>query len=417
MFGFGTTASAPRPSGDPGKIVGLDLTASRLQGVTSAAGRQRPLALDAHGAHDLPMALHLGKRVPQVGAAAVAVARKSPHLVCANFLPHLGQATVWQADRVKLTPEAALAAVFDAARPAVAGESDCVELALPSYLSPAQSRSVCELAAKARLPVRGTVVAALAVVAHRAAQLTGSAPPLTDGDAGRADWVVPLPRHADGPVSVVVIDADDFALTASLVSVEPGAANLAASGAWPRAGVRLWKERLLDALADRCVRLCRRDPRDSADAEQALYDQLDAALDRVRAGQPVALTVRSAHWFQDLVHQPEEFDAFCGAVARPAAAGVFELVRAAGLPLPPVAVWLTHSAARLPGLAAAVHRTSPESTSVQALPPHAVAEAAAALALRRLAGLAGRGFLDASLPLDGPGRAPSAAPKPRESRR
>ena len=30
----------------------------------------------------------------------------------------------------------------------------------------------------------------------------------------------------------------------------------------------------LDALADRCVRLCRRDPRDSADAEQALLDFL-----------------------------------------------------------------------------------------------------------------------------------------------
>jgi len=416
MFGFGTTAPTP-PRGtksDPGKVVGLDLSASRLQGVTVSAGRPRPLPLDASGSLDLPMALHLGGRVPAVGAAAVAVARKSPHMVCANFLPQLGQPTVWQADRVKLTPEAALAVAFDALRPAVVAESDCVELALPSYLSPAQSRSVCELAAKARLPVRGSVVAALAVVAHRAGQLTGATPP---EDAGRAEWVVPLPRQADGPVSVVVIDADDFALTASLVSVESGAANVVASGAWPRAGVRLWKERLLDAMADRCVRLCRRDPRDAADAEQALYDQLELALDRVRAGQPVALTVRSAHWFQDLVHQPEEFDAFCSAVARPAAAGVSELVRAAGLPLPPVAVWLTHSAARLPGLAAAVHRTSPESTGVQALPPHAVAEAAAALALRRLSGAVGGGFLDASVPLDGPARSQSSAPKPRESRR
>ena len=400
MFGFGTTASAPRPAatGGLGKVVGLDLNASRLQGVTSSAGRPRPLALDAHGTLDLPAALHLGGRVPVVGAAALAVARKSPHLVCANFLPQLGQATVWQADRVKLTPEGALAAVFDAVRPAVAAETDAAELA-----------------AKAKLPVRGTVVAALAVVAHRAAHLTGTAPP---DDAGRAEWVVPLPRDPDGPVSVVVIDADDFALTASVLSVEPGAATLVASGVWPRGSVRLWKDRLLDAMADRCVRLCRRDPRDSADAEQALYDQLDAALDRVRAGQPVALTVRSAHWYQDLVHQPDEFDAFCAPLARPAAEGIFDLVRTAGLPLPPTAVWLTHAAARLPGLAAAVHRTSPESTSVQALPPHAVAEAAAAVALRRLAGQAGRGFLDSVVPLDGPaaGRA-FGPPKSRESRR
>ena len=416
MFGFGTPGKVrPGPPGDTSKLVGLDLTATRLHGVSSAAGRQRPLALDAHGTTDLPMMLHLGGRAPTIGGAAVAVCRKSPHLVCAGFLPHLGQATLWQADRVKLTPEGALAAVFDAVRPAVAAETDAAELALPSYLSAAQSRAVAELAAKAKLPVRGTVVAALAVVAHRAAHLTGTVPP---DDAGRAEWVVPLPRDPDGPVSVVVIDADDFALTASVLSVEPGAATLVASGVWPRGSVRLWKDRLLDAMADRCVRLCRRDPRDSADAEQALYDQLDAALDRVRAGQPVALTVRSAHWYQDLVHQPEEFDAFCAPLARPAAEGIFELVRSAGLPLPPTAVWLTHAAARLPGLAAAVHRTSPESTSVQALPPHAVAEAAATLALRRLAGQAGRGFLDSVVPLDGPtsGRA-STSSKSRESRR
>jgi hypothetical protein len=171
--------------------------------------------------------------------------------------------------------------------------------------------------------------------------------------------------------------------------------------------VRLWKERLIEAMADRCVRLCRRDPRDSADAEQALFDQIEPALDRVRAGQPVALTVRSAHWYQDLVHPPEEFEAFCAPLARPAAEHVFALVRGAGLPLPPTAVWLTHAAARLPGLAAAVHRTSTESTSVSALPASAVAEAAAALALRRLGGGVGRGFLDTAIPRDPAEHAPT----------
>jgi hypothetical protein len=172
MFGFGT-AGKTRP--DPGKVVGLDLTATRLSAVVSAAGRQRPLALDTRG-NELPLMLHLGSRTPAVGGAAAAVARKSPHLVCSGFLPQLGQPTLWQSGRTRVTPEEALTAVFAAACPAVAGESDAAELALPSYLTAAQVRGVGECVAKAKLPVRGTSVAALAVVAHRAEQLTGSFP-------------------------------------------------------------------------------------------------------------------------------------------------------------------------------------------------------------------------------------------------
>ena len=49
---------------------------------------------------------------------------------------------------------------------------------------------------------------------------------------------------------------------------------------WPRLAVKAWKDKLLDAVSDRCVRLCRRDPRDSAEAEQSLFEQLDDSLDR-----------------------------------------------------------------------------------------------------------------------------------------
>ena len=103
-----------------------------------------------------------------------------------------------------------------------------------------------------------------------------------------------------------------------------------------------------DAAADRCVRVCRRDPRDSADAEQSLFEQLDATLDRARQGQPVPLAVRGTHWYQDLVLRPDELDGFCAALAKQGADGVAEAVRAADLPVPPRAVWLTRPAARLP---------------------------------------------------------------------
>ena len=118
--------------------------------------------------------------------------------------------------------------------------------------------------------------------------------------------------------------------------LDPVAVKLVASACWPRAGVKAWKDRLLDAVSDRCVRLCRRDPRDSADAEQALFEQLDDALERVRAGQRVSLTVRSAHWYQDVVQQPDEFDGYCAALARTSADAIRELI--GGLPVPPRAV-------------------------------------------------------------------------------
>ena len=53
---------------------------------------------------------------------------------------------------------------------------------------------------------------------------------------------------------------------------------------------------MLAVSADACIRRSRRDPRDCADAEQMLYDQLDglllACLER-RAGE---INVQSAGW-------------------------------------------------------------------------------------------------------------------------
>ena len=42
-------------------------------------------------------------------------------------------------------------------------------------------------------------------------------------------------------------------------------------------------------VADRCIRQSRRDPRDSASAEQALYDQLEDALESAAKGKTVDL--------------------------------------------------------------------------------------------------------------------------------
>jgi hypothetical protein len=113
----------------------------------------------------------------------------------------------------------------------------------------------------------------------------------------------------------------------------------------------------------------------------------------------VTLTVRSSHWYQDLIHQPDDFDAFCAPLARTAADGLRELLRTAGLPVPPRAVWLSHTAARLPGLAPTIHQTTPEQTEVMALPANAVADATAVLVPYWLTGMLPRVHLDVAIPL------------------
>jgi hypothetical protein len=399
MFGFGTRRQPATP--DRTRVVGIDLTASRARAVALAAGRTRALVLD-DPAEDLPLFLALDRRTPDVGAAGHHICRKLPHLACSNFLPQLGQPRQWQSDRCSVTPESALQTTFDRLRGPVVAETDAAGLSLPAYLTANQVKAATELASKSKLPLRGTVAAPLAVAAHRAAWvLGGPADPPKDAtdDDGRPDWVVPMHRPAPGPAAVVVVDADEFALTASVVAVEPNEVKSLAAAAWPRASLKAWKDRMLDALSDRCVRLCRRDPRDSADAEQALYEQLEAALDRVQVGQPVMIAVRGSHWYQDVAQRPGDFDGYCAALAKLGADGARELVRSAGLPVPPRAVWLTHAAARLPGLAAAIHQGVPEQTDVLALPPNAVADAAAALVPYWLTALIPRVHLDMAIPM------------------
>jgi hypothetical protein len=234
-------------------------------------------------------------------------------------------------------------------------------------------------------------------VADRAATLlTGK---LAAPESARADWVVPLRPSTGGPGAVVIVDADEFALSAVLVSVGNDLVRLVGSATWPRLAVKMWKDRLLDAVADRCVRLCRRDPRDSAAAEQELFEQLDEALDRTRSGQRISLCVRTAHWFQDVIQQPEEFETHCTVLARHAGDSVRDFTNGIGLAEPPRAVWLTDSAGRLPGLVRAVHANTPEGTAVEVLPPSAIASAAAALVPRWLAGELPRTHLDSVIQL------------------
>lgn len=388
--------TAPAP--DRARAVGIDLTASRAR-AEAVGGKPRPVALDGPDA-ELLLYVSGERRTAEVGRAGLALCRRLPHLVCSNFLPALAQAREWRAGRHTLVAEAALGLAFDKMRGPVAAESDAVALAAPVYLGPAQVTRLSAAAARAKLPLKGTAVGALAVAAERAPALLGAKPPAPPPSAdGPDDWVVPLRPERGGPCSVLVIDADEFATFAAIISVGHDAVRAVGSAVWTRLAVKAWKDRLIDAVSDRCVRLCRRDPRDSAEAEQALFEQLDEALDRTRAGQRISLCVRTAHWYQDVIQQPDEFEAHCAALARLAGDSVRDFTNGIGLAEPPRAVWLTDAAGRLPGLMRAVHANTPEGTSVEVLPPNAVACAAGALVPRWLAGELPRAHLDGAIPL------------------
>lgn len=385
----------PAPVHEKSRAVGLDLTSTRARAVGVTTGKSRSLLLEDPN-EELLLFVALDRRTADVGRVGYALCRRMPHAVCSNFLPALTQPRDWRAGRHVMTPEAALDLTLNKLRGPVAAESEAIVLALPAYLGPAQVTKLVAAATRAKIPLKGTVVGPLALVADRAAAvLTGKpvAPEVASPD------VVPLRPTANGPGVVAVIDADEFAVSAVVISVERDRVKVLASTCWPRFAVKAWKDKLLDAVADRCVRLCRRDPRDSADAEQALFEQFDDALDRTRAGQRVNLTLRTKHWFQDVIQQPEDFDGHCAALARGAAESIRDFLSESGLPIHPRAVWMTHEAGRLPGFARAIHQNTPEGTAVEVLPPNAVAQAAAALAPRWLAAELPRAHLDAMIPL------------------
>src|SRR5207302_1345545 len=74
----------PPPSvHDRSRVVGIDLTASRLRAVSAGGGHARPLLLE-DPAEALLLHVAADRRTPEVGRAGYALCRKLPHAVCSN---------------------------------------------------------------------------------------------------------------------------------------------------------------------------------------------------------------------------------------------------------------------------------------------------------------------------------------------
>jgi hypothetical protein len=320
----------------------------------------------------------------------------SPHLACQDFLSALGESREWIIGRHRLDACKALALVFARLQP-IWNEARGAALTLPAYLTRMQAGLLATLAEKARMALLGSVRAPLA-----------------------AAWTV----YATEPWTglALVIDADDHALSASTVLADNEQLFLQSSQSWPALSVRAWKERLLHLVADCCIRQSRRDPRDSASAEQALYDQLDNALDQWVHGKVAEMLIQTTNWYQNLFLQPDEIATFCDRLASKALDGIHDLFASEAARDALRLVLLTPTAQRLPGLAALLEKHFAEMGTMpplepsgdfgegllqahagpvrlHVLPPDSGARAAHELAARFQRGNLPRGFLDPSIPL------------------
>jgi hypothetical protein len=308
-------------------LVALDLNATRIRAACGAtAAEARPLALDGKQP-ELPMALSLEARHPALGRAGTALCRRSPHLACLCFLPYLGQRREWTGPRQTIDADQALSLVFEHIY-GLSGKHQTMAVAVPGYLFPEQLGLVLRLGEKAKLKLRGTVDVALA------AALASHALQAWDGLG-------------------LVADVDDHALTWSAVTVDGGMIRLLHSQSDPQLGLVAWKDRLLGSISDAFIRKSRRDPRDSADAEQLLYDQIDGVLQACAEGYQAEVAVRSHQWYETIVFGAQDLAKAVESLRERATGAFNSLCHAAGLGAPRVVV-LTATAARLPGLVPAL---------------------------------------------------------------
>jgi molecular chaperone DnaK (HSP70) len=313
-------------------LIGLDLNASRaraLQGENPGSGPHVPLGLTLDdNERDLPLAVSLEARHPRVGWAGVGLCRRSPHLACMDFLPYLGENRLWEGGRHRLDAAAALALVCEHLQRRI-GRAEGVTVALPVYFSAAQATLFADLAGRARWRLLGSVPSplAIALAAHDYLPWSGQA---------------------------IVVDVDGHALTLSALAVCDEPVRVQHIHPVPRLGRDAWLGRLIDGAALRCIRLSRRDPRESAETEQALFDQLAALLDSRTGEGSVQLVLQTPHWYQHLKLSPEELSAVCAPLVQRTLAEIQQfLVDVAELGSLGT-VLLTASAARLPGLTVAI---------------------------------------------------------------
>ncbi len=355
-------------------LIAVDVNASRIRLLQGPAPREgRPVALEG-SEPDLPLAVNLEGRSALLGRAGLAICRRSPHLACINFLPSLGEQREWAGPRLKLDAAGALGLILDYAASRV-GKHTAAASAVPDYLLREQRSLLRKLAEQARFKYYGSISISLAsaLAAHAEEAWQGLA---------------------------LVAEADEHALTWTPVIVAGGRATPGHAQSNVQLGLRAWKERLLDTISDACVRMSRRDPRDSADAEQTLFDQLDTLLAAAADNHPAELALRAPGWSQNLLYNPVDVANACRSLLERSLDAFHSAVDYSADKGPIRTVLLTTAAARLPGLVPALEQAVAElseaSIPVRVLDADGAARAVLEMAARWQRSALPSGHLDAA---------------------
>jgi len=364
---------------DPTRTIGVELNASIIRSACWGPEGLRQIPLQPP-AEEMPLCVALHQRHLLYGQAAQAVARTMPHAICDNFLPLLGHSQQWRFGRHCLTAESALEAVLVHLRPVWEAQAAPLAVAVPTYLSAGQVQGLARLFRRMGCTLRAVLLAPLGVAAAFAPALYSHLPsPTQNTSKTLVQTNQPARDLRQAPITVGIVDVDTFALSAAVVGIAHDTARLLAFSAWPRLGLSAWYNRVLDAVADHCIRLCRRDPRDWPEAEQGLFEQLPYALEQCYAGQPIRWLVRTDEWYQELHMVPEELEGYCAGLAQSAEQVIRQLTQDTNNSAPPRALWMTSRASRLPGLNRQLQWNKPPGTRLEILSPSAIAQAAATL--------------------------------------
>lgn len=309
-------------------LIGLDLNSSRARAV--AGPRSQALSqLCLDGAEvELLLAVNLAEKRPVVGRSGLGLVRRRPHQACIDFLPHLTGTRLYGSPPHTLTADKATQLFLQVLTRAL-GRIVGTTIAVPPYLHEAQLVQFYRLAEQAGLRLLGSVPAPLA-----AAQAS-----LAETD--RLDVV------AGG--LILVVDLDGHALTWSVVEVEHRQLQLRTVQPSAHLGRGAWLKKLIDGVALRCVRQSRRDPRESGETEQRLYDQLLASLASSERGL-VQLNVQGEGWFHHLMLHEEDLVAFTAPLLRQVRAELDILLPALASMGPLAGAVITPAVASLPGL-------------------------------------------------------------------
>lgn len=311
-------------------VAAVDWNASRVVAVAGPmSDYPLPILFDPPRA-ELALAIRLQKPLV-IGSAALENCRHSPQQICQGFLPYLSghsdQGPRWQSGRESLDVRGACELIWRKLDPIKRAEATV--LTVPGYFQKTQAESLRRMGDSEGYAMLGSLPVTLAA-----------------GLAGQLEqfW----------QRSVLVIDVDDYALTLAWVRSIAGKANLIESRSFPHLGLRVWKDRLINALSDLFVWQHRRDPRDVPQAEQSLFDQLDVLVDAAQQNRAIQLGVQGRDWFKHLLVHPEQARQLCQPLVNKAMAEADHLLLSCPSGEIPRGILLTHAAGRLPGLVEAL---------------------------------------------------------------